>query len=145
MGPARKVAFSSLRVLLLTAAILGAAWFFLSLNYDDEQPRMQANEGFDAVQDAMSLVQRTYQAKRHLPTSAELASIGFRSEPHVRAVRLDADDSFTVVYRGRPEIDAKTLKFTPYLDKSGEVRWRCTLPDIEPRWWPDYYRRSPAP
>jgi len=145
MGPGRKAAFGSLRVLLLTAAILGAGWFFLSLGYDDEQPRVQANEGLDAVQDAMSLVQRTYQEKRRLPTSAELDTINFRSEPHVRAVRLDADGSFTVVYRGRPEIDAKTLKLTAYLDKSGEVRWRCSLPDIEPRWWPDYCRQDHAP
>lgn len=145
MGLARKVASGSLRVLLLTALILGAAWFFLRLNYDDEQPRVQANEGLDAVRDAMSLVQQIYQAKRRLPTSTELDTISFRAEPHVRAVRLDADGSFTIVYRGRSEIDAKTLRLTPYLDKRGEVHWRCTLPDIGPRGWPDYCRQNPIP
>lgn len=145
MGLGRKVAFGSLRVLLLLALILGIGWFILSLSYDDEQPRVQANEGLDAVQDAMSLVQQTYQAQRRLPTPDELGAVGFRSEPHVRVVRLDANASFTVIYRGRPEIDAKVLKLTPYLDKSGEVRWHCTLPDVKPRWWPDYCRQGRAP
>jgi pilin len=145
MGLARKAAIGSLRVLLLLALLLGAGWFIVSLTYDDEQPRMQANEGVDAVQDTMAFVQQTYMEKRRLPTDAELAAVSFRHEPHVRAVRLDSDGSFLVVYQGRREIDGKTLRLTSYLDKRGAVRWRCSLPEIDPRWWPDYCRQRPDP
>lgn len=139
--PAIRVA----RVLLLTAAVVGAAWFALSLNYDDEQPRVQTNEGLDAVQDAMVFMQETYREKRRLPSADELAAVSFRHEPHVRAVRLDGDGRFLVVYQGRREIDGKELRLTPYLDRSGEVRWHCELRDMDRRWWPDYCRHNQAP
>ena len=46
----------------------------------------------------------------------------------------------TITYKGRREIDGKRLILTPGVDAKGELTWRCTLPDIEPRWWPDYCR-----
>ena len=143
MGFTRKAVLGSLRVLLLLAVVLGAGWFVVSLTYDDEQPRMQANEGLDAVQDAMLAVVEFHRDKGRLPTAGEIRGVAFRPEPHVRSAAVDAGGGFTVIYQGRREIAGKTLRLTPYTDKDGGLRWRCELADIDPRWWPDYCRHTP--
>ena len=142
---AKKILKSGLRVLLALLVLGGIAYAWMSLSYDDEGPRLQANEGLGAVQDAMSEVQEFYQDNHRLPKTAELPGLKLQTEPHVRSATLKDGGSFTIVYSGRREIDGKRLLLTPYVDQSGRLGWNCSLPEIDPRWWPDYCRPKPAP
>jgi hypothetical protein len=140
----KKILKSALRVLLVLLVLGGIAYAWMSLSYDDEGPRLQANEGLGAVEDAMSQVQDFYQDKHRFPKTGELTGLQMQTEPHVRSATLGDGGIFTIVYSGRREIDGKNLFLTPYFDKSGMLQWNCRLPDIDPRWWPDYCRLKPA-
>jgi len=141
---ARRVVIRVVRVLVLLAIVLGGIWWVLSLSYDDEQPRMQANEGITAVTPLMESVTDFYADHQRLPKPGELDESGISVEPHVAAVHASPDLIITVTYKGRREIDGKTLTLTPYVDDAA-LKWRCSLPDIAPRWWPDYCRPRPQP
>jgi hypothetical protein len=141
----KKLLKSALRVLIVLLVLGGIAYAWMSLSYDDEGPRLQANEGLGAVEDAMSAVQDFYQDKHRLPKTGELTGLQLQVEPHVRSATLGDGGTFTIVYTGRHEIDGKSLRLTPDVDSQGTLHWRCDLPDIDPRWWPDYCRPKPAP
>ena len=145
MAGARKALAGALRVLLLLAVVLGAGWFVLSLNYDDELPRVQANEGIEAAGPLMDIAQQKYAATGRIPRLNELTGVPFRARKHVADIGVADDLTITVTYQGRREIAGKTLRLMPYADKGGSLRWRCDLPDIDPRWWPDYCRQTPKP
>lgn len=140
-----KITFSALRVLALLAVVLGGLWFWARLSYDDEQPRVQANEGPAAVTDIMTALQMFYAENRHLPKSGELKLPPAVSAPHVTAVAVSPDYVLTVVYHGRREIDGKRLVLTPVPSADGKLAWTCSLPEIDPRWWPDYCRPATRP
>ncbi len=142
--PARRVGLRILRVLALLAAVLLVIWFVAGIFYDDELPRAQANEGLTAVEDVMHMEAEFRQDRDRLPEPAELDRGLLHAEPHVTNVEFLPAGALRISYRGRHEIDGKTLTLTPYMDKD-DLRWRCDLPDIKPRWWPDYCRPKSTP
>ena len=142
--PKRSAAFRALRILVIVAVVLGLLWVVGSVFYDDELPRVQANEGLAAVADVMSMEAEFRQDRGRLPEPAEIDRGLLHAEPHVTAVDLLPGGALRISYRGRHEIDGKTLTLTPYMDKD-DVHWRCELPDIKPRWWPDYCRPKSNP
>ena len=142
--PKRSFAFRALRILVILAALSGIAWVVGSVFYDDELPRVQANEGLTATADVMYMEAEFRQDRGRFPESAEIDRSLLHAEPHVTEVDLLPGGALRISYRGRHEIDGKTLTLTPYMDKN-DVRWRCDLPDIAPRWWPDYCRPRSAP
>ena len=142
--PKRGVAFRTLRLLLILAAVLGILWVLGSVFYDDELPRVQANEGLTATADAMYMEAEFHQEHGRFPEPAEIDRGLLRAEPHVTAVEFLPAGALRISYRGRHEIDGRTLTLIPYMDKN-DIHWRCELPDIKPRWWPDYCRPKPAP
>ena len=141
---ARRAVIRVLRVLVLLLVVLGGLWWVMSISYDDEQPRMQANEGVAAATPLMDSVTEFYANHHRLPTPAELDEPGIGVGPHVAEAHVSPEFIITVTYKGRREIDGKTLTLTPYVD-AGALKWRCTLPDIAPRGWPDYCRPGPRP
>ncbi len=146
MTPApRKVLISALRVLSALLALGGIAWFVVSLTYDDEQPRIQTNEGPAMAADVMDQLQHFYADHHRLPASGEFRMPAPPAVKHVAAVILSADYSLIIVYTGRREIDGKSLTLRPYADAQQGLHWRCESADIDPRWWPDYCRQQPAP
>jgi hypothetical protein len=140
----RKILISGLRMLAVLLLLGGGAWFVTSLSYDDEQPRVQANEGPAAVADIMDSLQFFYADHGRLPQSGEFQASLPKVEEHVAVARVNADYSFTITYSGRRQIDHKTLTLHPYADGQQHLHWRCESPSIDPRWWPDYCRTQPA-
>lgn len=146
MTPApRKVLSSALRVLSALLVLGGIAWFVASLTYDDEQPRMQANEGLAAVTDVMDQLQRFYAEHHRLPASGEFQMPASRAVKHVAAIVLTADGSLIIVYTGRRQIEGKSLTLRPYADAQHGLHWHCESAEIAPRWWPDYCRQHATP
>jgi hypothetical protein len=144
MAP-RKLLISALRVLAVLLALGGIAWFVASLTYDDEQPRMQANEGPAAAADVMDQLRDFYAEHRRLPVSGEFQMPAPPAVKHVAAIILTADYSLIIVYTGRRQIEGKSLTLRPYTDAQRGLRWHCESADIDPRWWPDYCRQDTAP
>ena len=142
--PRRSLGFRALRILVIVAVVLGIAWVVLSPLYDDEMPRVQANEGFVAVAGVMQAEAMFQQDQGRFPGQAEMDKSLLVPQPHVASVEFLPAGALRITYKGRHEIDSKTLTLTPYIDTSG-VRWRCDMPDIKPRWWPDYCRPKPSP
>lgn len=140
--PMPRAAKSALRVALTLAVLLTLGWLVAWPLYDDELPRVQANEGPTSVAPLLDAVSRFYADNHRLPRPGDgLGDYGIAAEPHVADVQVSPDTLvITITYKGRREIDGKKLVLTPEADAKGELKWRCTLPDIEPRWWPDYCR-----
>lgn len=136
----RRIGLRAVRVVLMLAVVLGAIGFTASLFYDDEQPRVQANEGITAVAALMDAIPLYREARGRFPDASELDQGMVRQQAHVAGVAFGAGGVLTITYRGRREIDGKTLTLTPYMDAGGKPGWRCDLPDIAPRWWPDFCR-----
>ncbi|MFI5269585.1 MAG: pilin [Chloroflexota bacterium] len=147
MADAKHFTVHIARVVVLLAVVVGIGWFAISLLYDDEQPRSQTDEGPASVGPLMDVVSKFYADHRRFPRpGADLEDYGIAAEPHVAKARVSPDDMvITITYKGRREIDGKTLTLTPYVDGHGDLKWRCALPDIEPRWWPDYCRPHSTP
>lgn len=141
----RKALISALRVLVVLLLLGGGTWFVASISYDDEQPRMQANEGPAAVADIISSLQFFYADHGRLPQAGEFQASLPKVEQHITVARLNADYSFTITYTGRRQIDHKTLTLRPYADTGTQLHWRCESSDMDRRWWPDYCRSQPAP
>lgn len=144
LKPKRGPVFRALRIFVIVTALLGLAWVVGSVFYDDELPRVQANEGLMATMDLMAMQVEFHQKHARFAEPAEIDRALLHAEPHVTGVELLPGGAFRISYRGRHEIDGKTLTLTPYMDK-GDVRWRCDLPDIKTRWWPDYCRPKSNP
>lgn len=137
-----RAAKSALRVVLALAVVLTVVWLVAWPLYDDELPRVQANEGPQGVGPLLETVSRFYAENHRLPhPGPELGDYGIAAEPHVTKVQVAPGTLvITITYKGRHEIDGKRLILTPEVDAKGELKWSCALPDIEPRWWPDYCR-----
>lgn len=143
-APRRSLGFRALRILVIVTVVLGIAWVVLSPLYDDEMPRVQVNEGFLAVAGVMQAVAMFHQEHGRFPGPAEVDKSLLVPQPHVTSVDFLPAGALRIAYKGRHEIDGKTLTLTPYMDMRG-VLWRCDMPDIKPRWWPDYCRSKPPP
>lgn len=135
-----RAAKSFLRVALSLAVVLIIVWLVASPLYDDELPRVQANEGLLAVAQVMDAEQLFSRDHGRLPEAKELDRGLLRPQLHVAGVELLSAGRLRITFKGRHEIDGKTLTLTPTVGASGDLSWSCSLPDIEPRWWPDYCR-----
>lgn len=140
-----RAAKSALRVILALAAVLAVGWLVAWPLYDDELPRVQANEGIADASPVMDSIAGFYADHHRLPAPGDMAGYGFDSRPHVRDAHVTPDSRIVVTYKGRHEIDGKQLILTPEVDAKGGLEWRCTLPDIEARWWPDFCRPKTTP
>ena len=146
-SPTRRIALRALRILALLTVVAGIGWFAMSVLYDDELPRVQANDGPRSVRLLLETVPQFYAENHRLPHPGDgLVEYGITAEPHVKNVQISPDTLVIIItYKGRREIDGKTLTLTPAVDAHGAIVWRCSLPDIKPRWWPDYCRTGPSP
>ena len=127
------------------AVILGGLWLWASLTYDDEQARVQANEGIEAVYPLMSVAKQAYADTGSLLKPGQLTDLPLLARKHVADVKVGADLTMTITYRGVRAIDGKQLKLVPFVTAGKQLSWRCELPDVDPRWWPDYCRQKPDP
>lgn len=135
-----RAAKSALRVSLVLAAVLFIGWLVLSPLYDDELPRVQANEGPLAVAQLMEAERYFLHDHGRLPAPGELDRSLLQPQPHVANIEFLEAGALRITFKGRREINGKTLTLTPEAAASGELQWRCSLPDIKPRWWPDFCR-----
>src|SRR5215813_9842778 len=132
----RRIALRALRILALLAVVASIGCFVMSILYDDELPKAQLSEGRVAVDGVMRMEAEFRQDHARFPEPAEQDKNLLVAQPHVTDVAFGPGGALTISYRGRHEIDGKTLTLTPYAEADGTVRWRCAMPDIAERWWP---------